>query len=88
MIPCIRRTASLAGLCESGFAEPVCVFVTATAPGTAVWFISRHEPEAGFVEMLKIRSEVTACKLRIRLVPAAFGCEAIVSHTHGVILPA
>lgn len=52
---------------DSGVAEPDCVFITAATPHNAVWFITRHEPAAGFVEMLKITPEVTACKLMIQL---------------------
>lgn len=39
-------------LSESGLAEPDCVFVTPAEPHDAVWYITRHEPEAGYVEMI------------------------------------
>ena len=39
---------------SSGVGETDCVFVTSAAPHDAVWYITRHEPENGFVEMLKI----------------------------------
>ena len=45
---------------HSGVAEPDCVFTTAAAPADAIWYITRHEPEDGFVEMLKITPSVTA----------------------------
>jgi hypothetical protein len=73
---------------SSGVAEPDCVFVTAASPTDAVWFITRHEPEAGFVEMVKITPAVTACKLRIQLTAAAGGSEALVTYSHTSLGPA
>ena len=35
---------------DSGIAELDCVFVTSAAPNNAVWYITRHESENGFVE--------------------------------------
>ena len=39
---------------ESGLVEDGCVFMTASDPGPAIWFVTRHEPDRGRVEMLKI----------------------------------
>lgn len=76
---------------RSGVAEPDCVFTT-KAPGgatqDAIWYVTRHEPDAGFVEMLKITPGVTACRLTIQLRAAAPGCEAEVTYTHTSLGPA
>ena len=71
----------------SGIAEQDCVFVTAAQPDNAVWFITRHEPEKGFVEMLKITPDVTACKLTIQLRPVQGGSEADVTYAHTSLGP-
>jgi len=72
---------------SSGVAEPDCVFVTPTQTGDAVWYITRHEPRAGLLEMIKITPMVTACRLTIRLRPVAAGCEADVTYTHTSLGP-
>jgi hypothetical protein len=66
----------------SGVAEPDCVFTTGAAPRQAVWYVTRHEPAAWLVEMIKITPDVTACRLTIRLRPAAGGSEAEVTYSH------
>jgi len=73
---------------ESGVAEPDCVFLTAADPGHAIWYITRHEPGNGFVEMLKITPAVTACRLTIRLRPAAGGSEPTIRYSHTSLGPA
>jgi hypothetical protein len=73
---------------ESGFAEPGCVFTTPARPIDAVWFITRHERDAGFVEMIKITPGVTACQLTIRLRPVAAGSEAEITYSHTSLGPA
>ena len=72
---------------SSGVAEPDCVFVTSAQPSNAVWYITRHEPEASFVEMIKITPSVTACRLTIQLRPAAIGCEARITYSHTSLGP-
>jgi hypothetical protein len=70
---------------RSGVAEADCVFTTAAPAGAAhdaIWYITRHEPEAGHVEMLKITPGVTACRLTIQLSATAAGSEAAVSYMH------
>ncbi len=69
-------------LTRSGVAETDCVFVTAATPDNAIWYISRHEPDNGFVEMIKITPLVTACRLTIQLRPKAEGSEAVITYTH------
>lgn len=72
---------------SSGVAEPDCVFTTTAEPGNAIWYVTRHEPAAGFVEMLKITPDVTACRLTIQLRPAAAGSEADVTYSHTSLGP-
>jgi hypothetical protein len=72
---------------RSGVAEADCVFVTPAAPGEAIWYVTRHEPQPGFVEMIRITPAVTACRLTIRLRPTADGCEADVTYTHTSLGP-
>ena len=72
---------------SSGFAEPDCVFTTCAEPVDAVWYITRHEPSAGFVGMLKITPRVTACRLTIQLRPATGGAEAAITYSHTSLGP-
>jgi hypothetical protein len=71
----------------SGVAEQDCVFVTARQPNNAVWFITRHEPENGFVEMLKFTPEETTSKLTIRLRAVQDGSEAEITYSHTSLGP-
>lgn len=71
----------------SGVAEPDCVFVTPASPADAIWYVTRHEPAAGYLEMIKVTPEVTACRLTIRLRRTAEGCEADVAYTHTSLGP-
>jgi hypothetical protein len=71
----------------SGVAEPDCVFTTSATPSDAIWYISRHEPAAGFIEMLKITPAVTTCRLTIQLRPTAGGCEADITYSHTSLGP-
>jgi hypothetical protein len=72
----------------SGVAERDCVFVTPDKSGKAIWYITRHEPEKWFVEMLKILPGVTACRLTIQLSQNGDGCIADVTYSHTSIGPA
>ncbi len=71
----------------SGVAEPDCVFVTPANPHDAIWYITRHEPESGSIQMLKITPGVTACRLDIKVSPAPGGAEATISYTHTSLGP-
>ena len=71
----------------SGVAEVDCVFLTGTNPGNAIWYITRHEPDNRFVEMIKITPGITACKLSIQLHPAAGGSEAEITYAHTSLSP-
>lgn len=66
----------------SGVAERDCVFVTEASPHEAVWYVTRHEPAAGCVEMIKVTPGVTACRLNIQVRDVAGGCEAEVTYLH------
>jgi hypothetical protein len=67
---------------SSGLAERDCVFITPDKLGKAIWYVTRHEPENWFVEMLKIVPGVTACRLEIQLTPNGDECFAAVTYTH------
>ena len=71
----------------TGVAEPDCVFTTSSEAINAVWYITRHEPSAGFVEMLKITPNVTACRLTIQLRAAGVGSEADITYSHTSLGP-
>lgn len=67
-------------LSESGLAEPECVFITPAEPADAVWFISRHDPAAGRVEMIKTVPGLTVCRLAIAVRDVDGGSEADVRY--------
>ena len=69
-------------VCSSGVAERDCVFITPDKSGKAIWYITRHEPEKWFVEMLKILPGVTACRLNIQLSENGDECFADVTYRH------
>jgi len=73
---------------SSGVAERDCVFITADEPANAIWYITRHEPEKWFVEMLKIVPGLTACRLQIQLFPNGDECFADITYSHTSIGPA
>jgi hypothetical protein len=73
---------------SSGVAERDCAFITGNNPGKAIWYITRHEPDHGFVEMLKILPEVTVCRLSIQLSDGGGGCFADVTYRHTSLGPA
>ena len=77
----------LAVFSHSGVAEPDCIFVTPAQPGQAIWYVTRHEPGRGFVEMLKITPDVTACRLTIQLRATGRGSEAEVTYSHTSLGP-
>lgn len=74
-------------LSVSGMVEPDCVFVSDAEPFDTIWYVTRHEPERGFVELLKITPTVTACKLTIQVRDAEDGCEADVTYSHTSLGP-
>ena len=72
---------------RTGVAEPDCVFTTMADSVKAMWYITRHDPVAGCVEMLKIVPDVTACRLSIQLRAADGGCEADITYSHTSLGP-
>ena len=74
-------------LSQTGLAEPDCVFVTPAEPHDAIWFVTRHEPARGFIEMIKITPAVTACKLTVRVRATGTGSEADVTYSHTSLGP-
>ena len=72
----------------SGLAEPDCVFITPADPANSIWYITRHEPEELFVELLKITPGVTACRVSIQLSRQGAECFADVTYTHTSLGPA
>ena len=71
-----------------GVAERDCVFVTPDKRASAIWYVTRHEPEQFLVEMLKIVPGLTACRLNIQLAQEGPGCIAEVKYTHTSLGPA
>jgi len=66
--------------------ERDCVFITPDKSGKAIWYITRHEPEKWFVEMLKILPGVTACRLNIQLSETAIMfCGCTLGHQLGAV---
>lgn len=72
---------------DSGVAERDCAFVTTAGDTEAVWYITRHEPAAGFVEMVKITPRVTACRLTIQVSAIAEGSQAEITYMHTSLGP-
>ena len=66
----------------SGVAEPDCVFTTAANQSNDIWYITRHEPINGIVEMLKVTPMITACKLKIQLQSTDKGSDAMITYSH------
>jgi hypothetical protein len=75
-------------LSRSGVVENDCVFITPAESGSeAIWYVTRHEPEALFVEMLKITPGMTACRLQIQLHPERGQCLADVTYSYTSLGP-
>lgn len=72
----------------SRVAERDCVFTTPEKLGTALWYVTRHEPENYFIEMLKILPGMTACRLNIQLSDDGAGCNADITYSHTSLGPA
>jgi len=67
---------------DTGVAERDCTFITTALPSNSIWYITRHEPDSGFIEMLKLTPGVTACRLSIQLRAVPSGSEADVTYCH------
>lgn len=66
----------------SGLAERDCVFTTPAEPASAIWYVTQHDPQQWFVEMLKVTPGVTACRIEIQLSPSINGCVADITYIH------
>jgi hypothetical protein len=72
---------------DTGVAERDCTFITTALPSNSIWYITRHEPDSGFIEMLKLTPGVTACRLSIQLRAVPSGSEADVTYCHTSLGP-
>jgi hypothetical protein len=72
---------------DTGTAERDCAFITTALPSNSIWYITRHEPDSGFVEMLKLTPGVTASRLSIQLRAVPSGSEADVTYCHTSLGP-
>lgn len=52
---------------ESGIAERGAVFVTEVEEREAIWVITEHDPEAGFIAMVEVVPGLVAIELSIRV---------------------
>ena len=59
--------APIAVFSHSGLAEPGCVFLAPDGDREAVWMITQHNPQAFFVEFVKVTPGRTAGRIRIQL---------------------
>ncbi|PKK89775.1 MAG: hypothetical protein CVV64_12680 [Candidatus Wallbacteria bacterium HGW-Wallbacteria-1] len=74
---------------KSGYAEEDCVFLTRTeSRERAIWYITRHEPENYFLEMVKITPSETGCKFQIKLEETgADTCDSTITYTYVALTP-
>jgi hypothetical protein len=72
----------------SGIAERDCIFLTGDEHGTAIWCITRYEPENWFIEMLKIVPNVTVCRLTIQVSGSGDASFADITYSHTSLGPA
>ena len=65
---------------ESGLAELDCVFVTPSGPQEAIWVITRYEPAAHLIEIVKVIPGIVVGKIVIQLAVAPGGSTAEISY--------
>ena len=70
---------------DSGVGEKDCVFITEAAPQDAVWVITRHDEQAGKLEIIKVTVDHTVCKVEIALTASATGTAAEISYGYTAI---
>lgn len=73
---------------DSGVGEKDCVFITEAAPQDAIWVITRHEEQAGKLEIIKVTVDHTVCKVEIALTATPTGTSADISYGYTAIGPA
>ena len=69
-------------LTRSGVGEQDCVFITEGAPQDAIWVITRHDAEAGRLEIIKVTVDHTVCKVEIALSATAQGTAAEIAYSY------
>jgi hypothetical protein len=52
---------------RSGYIEPGCVFIVPDKPQDSIWVVTQWDPQAFFVEFIKVIPEFTVGKIEIRL---------------------
>jgi hypothetical protein len=76
-------------LSYSGVAEQDCVFLTSGTPHGAIWTVTRYEPAAYRLELLKVVPEHSVCKVEITLAHAGeHGTRAEIAYAYTSIGPA
>lgn len=80
--------APLLVISDTGVVEENCVFVTSDHGREATWVVTRHHPDAGVVEMVKVTPGFTITRLRIALSDVApERCQAEVTYTYTALSP-
>jgi hypothetical protein len=67
---------------NSGVAEEDCVFITASEPADAIWYITDYEPKKGFIAFVRFTPGLTATRLSIQVDQAPQGAHARITFTH------
>lgn len=74
---------------RSGAVEPECVFTSSDEHGRTTWLVSRHDPPARVVHMVRLTPDLTACLVEIAVRPLGPAeCEVFVSYSHTALSPA
>jgi len=66
---------------SSGLAEPDCIWITAAGPQEAIWMITRHDPVANHLEIIKLIPGIVLGKIVIQLAEAPHGSTAKISYS-------
>jgi len=67
---------------NSGVAESDCVFISKENDMSSIWYTVRREPDNGFIELIEIIPNVTACKLSIQINSVKNGAEAKLTYIY------
>lgn len=67
---------------QSGAAESDCIFTSEADSRHSIWYTTRREPENGFIELIEIIPDVTACRLSIRMAESENGSEATLTYLY------
>ena len=66
---------------SSGLAEPDCVWISAAGPQEAIWMITRHDPVANHLEIIKLIPGIVLGKIVIQLTEAPLGSIAKITYS-------